>query len=86
MLLRSQMSDLVIKVLQKKTEGYMSSDLKRKSVQTLNPEINSEGDQSLRQKKSKFRSSYLRFCCWFLLSSTSKKDRVALSNSDECSV
>ena len=30
----------------------MSSDLKRKTVQTLNPEINSEGDQFLRQKKS----------------------------------
>ena len=57
MLLRSQMSDLVIKGLQKKTEGYMSSDLKRKSVLTLNSEINSEGDQSLRQKKSNSEAS-----------------------------
>ena len=50
--LRCQMSDLLIKVLQKKTEGYLSSDLKRKSVLTLNSEINSEGDQSFRQENS----------------------------------
>ena len=49
---RSQMDDLMMKAIQKATEGYMRSDLKRKSVLALNLEINSEGDQSLRQMKS----------------------------------
>ena len=52
MFLRSQMNDLMMKVLQKETEGYMRSDQKRTSVLALNLEINSEGDQSLRQTKS----------------------------------
>ena len=65
MLLRSQMSDLVKKALQRKTEGYMSSDLKRKSVQTLNPEINSEGDQFLRQKKSNSEAPVSDYCSLF---------------------
>ena len=66
MLLRSQMSDLVIKVLQKKTEGYMSSDLKRKSVQTLNPEDQLRMKSVSQKDEINFRSSWFRTCCCLL--------------------
>ena len=86
MYFRSQMSDLAIKVFQKKTEGDMSSDLKRKISSNSQPRDQLRGNQSLRLKKSNSEASGSDSSAHLSDLPYQRKTELQFQKSDECKV